>query len=103
MTVPAALPEVLAVYRSDGGLRIVLLRGGSPWELLAGPDPLDAGASAERPLQEGDLVLGLVQRVVPELSAAFLDIGEDHAGFLPLRDAPPGCKAGQRAIARKGE
>ena len=100
MNAAARPSEVLAVYRSVGLLRIVLLRDGSPYEMLAEPDPLDAAAQSARPLQEGDLVLGVVQRVVPDLFAAFLDIGEEHAGFLPLADAPPGCKAGQRTIVR---
>lgn len=93
-------PEVLAVYRSAGALRIVLLRDGSPLEFLSGPDPLDPFAVAQRPLQEGDLVLGVVKQVVKELSAAFLDVGEEHAAFLPLSAAPVGCKTGQRLVVR---
>ena len=38
-------PEVLAVYRSAGALRIVLLREGRPLEVLSGPDPLDPAAA----------------------------------------------------------
>jgi ribonuclease E len=93
-------PEVLAVYRSTGALRIVLLRDGGPLEVLTGPDPLDPAAAAQRSLQEGDLVLGVVKQVVKELSAAFVDVGEEHAAFLPLSAAPVGCKAGQRLVVR---
>jgi Ribonuclease G/E len=97
MNAPARTPETLAVYRTAAGrLRIVLLQAGSPCEVLDGPDPLDPQAAAARPPREGDLVLGVVRRVVKDLSAAFVDIGEEHDGFLPLSDAPPGCKAGQR-------
>ncbi len=97
MNAPARPPETLAVYRTAAGrLRIVLLQDDRPCEVLDGPDPLDPAAAANRPLREGDLVLGVVRRVVADLSAAFVDIGEEHDGFLPLSDAPPGCKAGQR-------
>jgi ribonuclease E len=94
---PARSPETLAVYRTAAGrLRIVLLQDDRPCEVLEGPDPLDPAAVTARPLHEGDVVLGVVRRVVPDLSAAFVDLGEEHDGFLPLTDAPPGCKAGQR-------
>jgi ribonuclease G len=35
----------------------------------------------------GDVVLGRVQRVMPGMQAAFVDIGQERAGFLALRDA----------------
>ena len=35
----------------------------------------------------GDMVLGRVQRVMPGMQAAFVDIGLPRAGFLALRDA----------------
>ena len=38
-----------------------------------------------RPL--GDIILGRVSRVVPAMDAAFVEIGMERAGFLPLRDA----------------
>src|SRR5215469_7349 len=38
-----------------------------------------------RPL--GDIILGRVSRVVPAMEAAFVEIGMERAGFLPLRDA----------------
>lgn len=38
-----------------------------------------------RPL--GDIILGRVSQVVPAMDAAFVEIGMERAGFLPLRDA----------------
>src|SRR5580698_1489087 len=35
----------------------------------------------------GDIVLGRVQRVMPGMQAAFVDIGQERAGFLALHDA----------------
>src|ERR1700753_2261262 len=35
----------------------------------------------------GDVVLGRVQRVMPGMQAAFVDIGLERAGFLALREA----------------
>ena len=35
----------------------------------------------------GDVVLGRVQRVLPSMQAAFVDVGLDRAGFLGLREA----------------
>lgn len=45
--------------------------------------------------QSGDILLGKVDRLMPGLDCAFVDIGRDRAGFLPLREdsrsfsAPP--------------
>ena len=35
----------------------------------------------------GDVILGRVQRVLPGMQAAFVDIGMERAGFLGLREA----------------
>lgn len=37
----------------------------------------------------GDIVLGRVQRVIPAMQAAFVNIGLDRAGFLAAREARP--------------
>src|SRR6185437_16786832 len=37
----------------------------------------------------GDIVLGRVQRVLPAMQAAFVNIGLDRAGFLAAREARP--------------
>ena len=43
----------------------------------------------------GDIILGRVSRVVPAMEAAFVEIGMERAGFLPLRDA--------KLLARSGK
>jgi ribonuclease G len=37
----------------------------------------------------GDIVLGRIQRVIPAMQAAFVNIGLDRAGFLAAREARP--------------
>src|SRR5579872_136069 len=37
----------------------------------------------------GDIILGRVQRVIPAMQAAFVNIGLDRAGFLAAREARP--------------
>ncbi|HWB47749.1 MAG TPA: ribonuclease E/G [Stellaceae bacterium] len=72
-------------------------------ELLIGAGPgewraawLEGGEAREVYVERGDTKplgsrhLGRVVRVVPALDAAFVDIGDERSGFLPLRDAPAG-------------
>src|SRR5205085_12358040 len=47
-----------------------------------------AGAGGARSMM-GDIVLGRVQRVIPAMQAAFVDIGLGRAGFLAAREARP--------------
>lgn len=55
----------------------------------------------------GDIILGRVSRVVPAMEAAFVEIGMERAGFLPLRDARHlSAKTGEIGISdcvREGE
>src|SRR5882724_5227578 len=37
----------------------------------------------------GDIILGRVQRVLPAMQAAFVDVGLERAGFLAAREARP--------------
>ena len=71
----------LFINVSPGEIRIVERRDGKLDALVI--EPL-LGREA-RPL--GDIILGRVSRVVPAMEAAFVEIGMDRAGFLPLRDA----------------
>jgi ribonuclease G len=71
----------LFINVSPGEIRIAEKRGGR-LEALA-LEPL-LGQDA-RPL--GDIILGRVARSVPAMEAAFVEIGMERAGFLPLRDA----------------
>ena len=52
----------------------------------------------ERRSRVGDIVLGRVQRVVPSLRAAFVDLGHGRAGFLNARDAAPLGRAKGREV-----
>lgn len=56
----------------------------------------------------GDIVLGRVQRVMPGMQAAFVEIGQERAGFLALREAQslarnPGGDSGISDCVREGE
>ncbi len=56
----------------------------------------------------GDVILGRVQRVLPGMQAAFVDVGLDRAGFLGLREAKIlACKVDEDATisdcVREGE
>ncbi|MEK9723842.1 MAG: ribonuclease E/G, partial [Rhodospirillaceae bacterium] len=46
----------------------------------------------------GDIVAGQVEAVIHNLQAAFVDIGEDRAGYLSLQDARPHGVEGDDAI-----
>ena len=71
----------LFINVSPGEIRIAELRDSRLVALRI--EPL-LGRKA-RPL--GDIILGRVSRVVPAMEAAFVEIGMERAGFLPLRDA----------------
>jgi Rne/Rng family ribonuclease len=48
----------------------------------------------------GQVSLGRIMRIDRGLEAAFVDCGGGQAGFLPLRDGPPGITEGQRLIVQ---
>ena len=79
----------LFINVSPGEIRIAERRDGKLEALRI--EPL-LGQEA-RPL--GDIILGRVSRVVPAMEAAFVEIGMERAGFLPLRDA--------KLLARSGK
>jgi ribonuclease G len=79
----------LFINVSPGEIRIAEMRDGKLEALRI--EPL-LGQEA-RPL--GDIILGRVSRVVPAMEAAFVEIGMERAGFLPLRDA--------KLLARNGK
>ncbi|WP_207482540.1 ribonuclease E/G [Arenibaculum pallidiluteum] len=90
---PAAAPAEILVDRSGPLLRAATLRDGQLTDLQ-----LDHAA---RPSRLGAVFLGRVERIVPGLDAAFIDIGEGRAGLIGASDLRlPG--AGSRKAARAG-
>jgi Ribonuclease G/E len=57
---------------------------------------------ALRPFLEGAVILSRVKKIVPGLSAAFVDIGDSEDGFLPLNTLPKDQKLteGQELMVR---
>jgi len=82
----------LFINVSPGEIRIAEMRGGRLEALRIAPL---LGREA-RPL--GDIILGRVSRVVPAMEAAFVEIGMERAGFLPLRDAKSLAKSGKDEV-----
>ncbi len=62
--------------RKTNGLDIAVMEDGRLVEYL----PADEGASAEA------IYLGRVERIMPGMKAAFVNIGQERAGFLPLEE-----------------
>ena len=62
--------------RSTEGLDIAVVEDGRLVEYL----PADEDASAEA------IYLGRVERIIPGMKAAFVNIGQERAGFLPLEE-----------------
>jgi ribonuclease G len=79
----------LFINLSPGEIRIAERRDGRLDALTIAP----LLGQETRPL--GDIILGRVSRVVPAMEAAFVEIGMERAGFLPLRDA--------KILARNGK
>jgi ribonuclease G len=57
---------------------------------------------ADHPSLADNIYLGRVTTLQPELSAAFVDIGADRPGFLPLDEAPKGLSEGDTLVLRVG-
>ena len=82
------MSEELLINVAEGELRAAIVDDGVLSELLVER----AGSES----QVGRIYLGRVRRLMPGMEAAFVDIGTDRAGFLPLRaprgdyaDSPP--------------
>jgi len=85
-----AVKEVL-INVGPGETRVALLEDGRLSELYYERAPSDdeGGVTERRSCESrlGDIMLGRVQRVLPGVQAAFVDIGLPRAGFLSARDA----------------
>ena len=68
----------------NGLLRVAQIEDAQLTSLQAAPMGQTAG---EGPSLIGQIYLGQVERVVPRLQAAFVDIGMERAGFLGAREA----------------
>src|SRR6201999_555277 len=88
--------EVL-INAGAGEFRVAVVEDGKLQELfLERTIGLDDGALKKKGRSGhsliGNIILGRVQRVLPGMQAAFVDIGNDRAGFLGAREAR--CLAG---------
>lgn len=78
------MSEELLINVADGELRAAIVDDGVLGELV-----IERAGSES---QVGRIYLGRVRRLMPGMEAAFVDIGTERAGFLPLR-APRGVDA----------
>lgn len=87
-------------------MRTIYVKGGNPREIAVAEDGdlveylLDGESSAAEALY-----LGIVERVVPGMKAAFVDIGQEKNGFLPIEEKSqsvhlPKLQAGQRVLVQ---
>src|ERR1700680_1504228 len=84
----AGAGEVRVALVEDGVLDQLWLERTLGFEDFPAHKRASAGPGASRSLV-GDIVLGRVQRVIPAMQAAFVNIGFERAGFLAAREARP--------------
>ena len=86
------MPKEVLINVGAGEIRVALVEDGRLQELwLERTLGLDDGASRGQGRSGhslvGNIMLGRVQRVLPGMQAAFVDVGLDRAGFLGAREA----------------
>jgi len=88
------MPKEVLINCGAGEIRVALVEDGRLQELvLERTVGLDEGGARSRNESRaghslvGNIILGRVQRVLPGMQAAFVDIGMDRAGFLGAREA----------------
>jgi ribonuclease G len=84
----AGVGEVRVAVVEDGVLEQLWLERTIGFEEYPGRKRERAANGAFRS-SVGDIILGRVQRVLPAMQAAFVNIGMDRAGFLAAREAHP--------------
>jgi ribonuclease G len=84
----AGAGEVRVAVIEDGLLDQLWLERTIGFEEVPGRKRERAANGSSRSIV-GDIVLGRVQRVLPAMQAAFVNIGLDRAGFLAAREARP--------------
>lgn len=82
----------LLISAQPGETRIAWLDGGKLCDLVVLRD--------DRPWLVDNLYLGRVTARDPGLAAAFVDIGRDRPGLLPLNEAPKGLSEGDAVAVR---
>lgn len=96
----------ILIFPTDNqyGCQCVLQEDGHAVEWLGRPvSQVEYGISSDSEQvvwQEQDILLAAAARVVPSLDCAFISLGQDKEGMLPLKLAPAGIKAGQKLIVQ---
>src|SRR5436305_6692502 len=83
----AGAGEVRVAVMEDGVLDQLWLERTVGFEEMPGRKRASAAAGSRSIV--GDIILGRVQRVLPAMQAAFVNVGLDRAGFLAAREARP--------------
>lgn len=86
------LSSDLLLWQDPTGPRALLTENGQPVEQMT-------AASPDMPAV-GDIWIGRVSRIVPALSAVFIDIGDQQDGLLNRNEAPPGLREGQPILVQ---
>jgi ribonuclease G len=86
------MPKEVLINAGAGEIRVALVEDGRLQELaLERTIGLDDGGARTQGRSGhsivGNIILGRVQRVLPGMQAAFVDVGLDRAGFLGAREA----------------
>ncbi|HWA90967.1 MAG TPA: Rne/Rng family ribonuclease [Rhizomicrobium sp.] len=88
------MPKEVLINAGAGEIRVALVEDGRLQELaLERTVGLDEGTGRNKAEGRsghslvGNIILGRVQRVLPGMQAAFVDVGLDRAGFLGAREA----------------
>ena len=84
----AGAGEVRVAVVEDGVLDQLWLERTIGFEEIPGRKRERAANGSSRSIV-GDIILGRVQRVLPAMQAAFVNVGIDRAGFLAAREARP--------------
>ncbi len=86
------LKSELLLWQDSSGPRAVLAENGQPVEQLGTAEP-------DQPAV-GDIWLGRVSRIVPALSAVFVEIDDQQDGLLSRDEASPGLREGQPILVQ---
>jgi ribonuclease G len=89
------MSEEVLINVGPGETRVAVVQGGRPVELIferTMEDDLKAKTGRAGHSLLGNIFLGRVQRVLPGMQAAFVEIGLERAGFLGAREARCLCE-----------